>query len=607
MRFGLYGSLVLPVQSHSQQLHIGGCMLQLIGKTLAPSSARLFGLFVFLVVGFCCPNVSHASCLGSSPTWTAASTSSTDVQSCFNEPLQCGDIIIIPAGSSTWTTSVSLSALPVGCASTQGVTVQGQTVCNGTPGVQVSSCVDNTNITLSGGSHGLDISNCSNTSFCTVTGITFILGTNYSNGAFGLYGTRGQVSFRVHHFHFINTSVSGGVMLFMNGGYGLVDHYLTDDTNSGTAATPINVGGDFPSRGYANWNDPTVFGSNQSIIIEDSRANYSNASDEGFFDCYYGGKVTVRYNLINGNQMGGWHGTDSGWYRGCVLGEIYNNTITNSSGTSERVMNVRSGTLLFFNNTVSGSTGYSPIALQYYRMSEQGPIESGTWGSAGRGLNWTPISSDPTNILSDINTLNAPDWAANHSYAAGSVVGPLSNNSGLGNGAGGFNYQVSGNCTSGANEPNWNQTVAGTQSDGSCTWVNVGGGTTPSATPYGFCAANPDTPAISNATCNALTPGDTATRNFDSNGGSYPFRDQPCVVHNQVVKGCYAWNNSGSALPSPVLNTDAGTSNIIVSGRDYFFTPMPGYTPYTYPDPLQTGGAGTQPPLPPTNLTVVVN
>jgi hypothetical protein len=582
-------------------------MLQVINKVLGICVTRAFGLFVFLMIGSCCPSTCHAGCLGSSPTWTAASTSFVDVQACFAEPLHCGDTIVIPAGNSTWTSAVALSTPPSGCASNQGVTIQGQTVCNGTPGAQVSSCVDATNITLAGGAHGLDISNCSNTSFCTLTGITFILGTNYSNGAIGLFGTHGQVSFRAHHIHFVNTSVSGGVMLFMNGGYGLVDHYLTDDTNTGTAATPINVGGDFTTRGYANWNDPTLFGSNQSIIVEDSRSNYSNASDEGYFDCYYGGKITIRYNLINGNQMGGWHGTDSGWYRGCILGEIYNNTITNSSGSSQRVMNIRSGTLLFFNNTVTGSTAFSPIALQYYRMSEQGPIESGSWGSAGYGLNWTPISSDPTNFLSDVNTLNAPDWSAGHPYGAGAVVGPLANNVGQGNGAGGFNYQASGSCVSGANEPNWNQTVAATQSDGSCTWVNVGGGTTPSATTFGFCAANPDTPATSNAVCSALIPGDTATRTFDSNGGVYPFRDQPCVIHNQVVNGCYAWNNTGSALPSPLLNTEASTSNIIVAGRDYFFSPMPGYTPYTYPDPLQNGGTQVQPPTPPTNLTVVVN
>ena len=85
----------------------------------------------------------------------------------------------------------------------------------------------------------------------------------------------------------------------------------------------------------------------------------------------------------------------------------------------------------------------------------------------------------------------------------------------------------------------------------------MGGGTTPSAAPgiaAGFCAANPDTMALLNSICAALVPGDTATRYFDNNGGTYPFRDQPGRVHNQALAPNYAWGNSGSGTAEPGIS-----------------------------------------------------
>jgi hypothetical protein len=150
-----------------------------------------------------------------------------------------------------------------------------------------------------------------------------------------------------------------------------------------------------------------------------------------------------------------------------------------------------------------------------------------------------------------------------------------------------------------------------------------------------WCAINRDTPAISNATCSAITPGDTATTYFDGSGaGGYPCRDNPGRTHNQALAPVYAWLNS----PNLGISGEAG---IIDANRDYYaytgsFTGASGmgsgaassrpsscttgvaywgtdtstlyrctatntwaayYTPYTYPHPL--GGGGTSPPPPP--------
>jgi hypothetical protein len=57
----------------------------------------------------------------------------------------------------------------------------------------------------------------------------------------------------------------------------------------------------------------------------------------------------------------------------------------------------------------------------------------------------------------------------------------------------------------------------------------------------------------------------------------------PAMWPHQVIEPCYSWNNGGVNW-SVLLNAP------LQEGRDYFNdTPMPGYTPYTYPHPLTKG------------------
>jgi hypothetical protein len=504
--------------------------------------------------------------LGSLPvhgaTINAPSCSVSDVQSAINSA-SSGDTVVVPSGSCTWSTQVAF---------TKGITLQGQTACTGsgdpygsTSGV--ITCTDGTNITLTYTGNGgtLYVTSASATNFVTITGFTFIVGASNSSGQVRVSGTHGQVSFRIHHNHF--QWISGGRALWADTGYGLIDHVFWDDTNpaSGSGAGgPLDIGGWRTGMGYYNWNDPTNFGSNQAIYVEQCYylSNKTSPGTEGFYDAYYGAKIVNRFNTIVGNQAGGWHGTDSGGFRSGVYGEEYFNSISNSTGTTLWLGNMRGGTILLFDNTVGGSTKWtSGWNLQYYRWTEVYDI--GWWGSAAAGLNWTPMSSDPTNANSEKNTLNASDWQANYSYAAQAYIGPTSNN------AGSYNYQDAGACTSGGTRPSFNQTEGGTTTgDGTCTWTNVGGvlGTSPGGA--GFCAANPDTACSSDPTCSALSPGDTCSRYFDTNGGVYPYRDQPGRAHNQVSAPAYEWGNSGSGLPSPILFSSA--SAIVVENRDYY-------------------------------------
>ena len=69
--------------------------------------------------------------------------------------------------------------------------------------------------------------------------------------------------------------------------------------------------------------------------------------------------------------------------------------------------------------------------------------------------------------------------------------------------------------------------------------------------------------------------------------------------HN-ALEPAYSWNDKYTPTGAFVdLVIKDNNMNLQKQGRDYFNrTPMPGYTPYTYPHPLTSGL------LPPSNLTI---
>jgi hypothetical protein len=247
-------------------------------------------------------------------------------------------------------------------------------------GSGVISCTDNTTINLNyAGSTTLNFSYGS-TGIIRITGITFIT-TN--SKALQIYGKHGVVSFRLDHCH-IEMPTSGSDAIFAYNGYGLFDHnYFQDQVSAGsTQAFPLEIGGDYPSAGYLNWQDATSPGTNQAVYIE---ANYyttsacGSGSTEGLYDSYYGAKVVARFNTISGCNNWGGHGTDTGYDRSSLLHEIYGNHITNSSGLSTKIMGIRGGTMKLWGNTFDGSTTVTSAYLQYFRYS-QGNSGVASWG-----------------------------------------------------------------------------------------------------------------------------------------------------------------------------------------------------------------------------------
>jgi hypothetical protein len=81
--------------------------------------------------------------------------------------------------------------------------------------------------------------------------------------------------------------------------------------------------------------------------------------------------------------------------------------------------------------------------------------------------------------------------------------------------------------------------------------------------------------------------------------GGYPALYQIGRGKNQALDPAYVWGNDAT------MEVSSDSSNVQLN-RDFFRSPKPGYTPYTYPHPLVTGGTAAPPPLPgPTNVRII--
>lgn len=394
--------------------------------------------------------------------------------------------------------------------------------------------VDSTNITDNTSVVGLDINGASTTNFVEVTGFTFIANVSKSRGMVEADGTNAaQNSFRIHNNHFIiNAAAPRGINI--TNIYGLVDHNLFSVGSSGSVQS-ISVFGcsDGNDGGFTCWNQPESLGTNNAVFEEDNDFIYTFHT-ESVIDNYGGARYVFRHNNVTNAEACGGHGTDSGNRRSAFSFECYSNVYTNTSGARIRMGTIRGGTGVHYNNTYASSgagSGWDGVALMLYRACT-GLDQSG-WGTA--------------------NGTNYALGSANLSVAA--------------------NRQV--------------HTTTGAASASNVLW----------------CSNHRDTLCTSNAQC---TGGGTCTTFFDSAGTrGYPARDQPGATHDQIIDPVYSWNNTVNGTPTASLGTyDGGEPCATTAGaadnlttwlqtpRDYVnngTTPKPGYTAFTYPNPLQGG------------------
>ncbi|HET6886553.1 MAG TPA: hypothetical protein VFH87_01395, partial [Candidatus Udaeobacter sp.] len=252
------------------------------------------------------------------------------------------------------------------------------------------------------------------------------------------------------------------------------------------------------------------------------------------------------------------HGTEStGRPRGCRAMEIYNNTF-NGDSSNRFLGGSRSGGVLIHDNSIKGYWG----ALAVYGLNNFRSVHAYTpWGGADGANPWdknvAPAAFTGTaarNSSGQTVTASGANWTTNQ-WAGYSLR----------------------RTTAGSSLP---FTVIITNTSNTLTYVNnvIYGGETATS----FAAG--DSLEIRKVDIALDQPGAGAVNSVISGGYN------PVVPPgwNQVVEPCYSWNNIDES--GNHINFEPNFPSIRQNIHFFNDTPMPGYTPYTYPHPLVQGG-----------------
>jgi hypothetical protein len=290
-----------------------------------------------------------------------------------------GDIVRIPAGTATWssTLSVSKSIALIGAGS--GATI----LTNATGGtlIELAPASDKP-VRLSG------------------------IRINSQDTYRYIVAARGPAAnLRIDHCWFekgdaIVTNALGG------GGkgpvYGVIDHntlhnmsrgYFVQDvesTDSAVAAAQGNpLGTD--NSGATSWSRPIRPGNLDTVVLEDNQFLYDSGitagnPDASIYGCY-GGRAAIRHNVFSGygvNYIDA-HGDHPDW--GVVLYEVYENTFNHGTAFEDvgDVANARGGMHIYFNNTFNGSTGFPLLLVHYFPQDIHVVTNTYFWGNTWDG------------------------------------------------------------------------------------------------------------------------------------------------------------------------------------------------------------------------------
>ena len=521
----------------------------------------------------------------------AVSCQFTDVSNAVAKA-STGDVVDLPAGTATWTETLNLN----------GVSLNGS-------GTNSTVLIDEENRS---GSSPQMINVYPAAGFLTQVSNIQLLGgvTNTSPNYFGaiaVFGAAGS-SWRIDN-NIFNGLYAKAIASYGNS-FAVIDHNVFYEKLISIA---VNTFIPNDGEGDASWAYPPTYGLNSSNVLYVENNYFTNltsfVASVGAIDGNGGSRMVFRYNIVWNDSFNN-HGTESGGrVRSQRSFEVYGNTFTCSPGSAVypifAALLVRGGSGVIFSNTASGYNEF--CALRNYRYTCSYINEWSPFAGAN-GLSWYD-SNSPTLYLSGTSSspngssylqVDGANWTPNQ--WVGYTV--LDTNNGL------FSLITS-------NSANTIYYIGSTPASASivaCTALTFNMGD-------GFqirrVYAALDQPGRGSG--DLLEDQGVAT-----NGASQGFGigTSPILLTinaatgipswpRQALDGVYAWGNT---LNGAAVNLDSAYP-ALQAGRDYYNnTQMPGYTPFVYPHPLDTGvpsvstnssPPSTNPPtgpLPPTNL-----
>jgi len=334
-------------------------------------------------------------------TINAASCNLTDVAAALAGITTDGTTVVIPAGTCTWTTTLSYTQ-------THSFTLQGTGAVSGTGlissiggvGTDLTTIIDGKDV--AGNYSGvLVITTLAGKSF-RLTGIAWgWAGTQtvaQYNGIVNVSG--GSTSVRIDHNHFLH--LGGKDILLVGGVLGVIDHNQFDGGSPLLSEFHLGVymGGlynDSSNIGNVSWTIPGDFGSANYLFVENNNFEVvpiGGTTQRAFvYDCSYGGRVVFRFNALGYHELWQTHGTGSqGDIRGCRAFENYENvniftTAAQAAGGNDipgTLYQMESGTGMIWGNTITyyGSIVQADVVRTNKLTYSQNPTPNG-WGFCG--------------------------------------------------------------------------------------------------------------------------------------------------------------------------------------------------------------------------------
>jgi hypothetical protein len=340
-----------------------------------------------------------AACSGSSPNFTAASASQSDIQACIsllssNTP----STILVPAGTVSFGTAVNIP-------STACVTINGQgavTITSGTGFVinMGTSCESRvTGFTFTGGSSGPP---------STATNI--VVNANTQCG-------------RVDHNTFTATGTQVFIVVYAPSVPFLIDHNtLSSGYSSGSASEDIHVYG-YNAGVETGWTNNVTPGGPNMVFIEDNTVN-DNQGNGGnvisFVESYFGSQTVVRYNTLNYSAQIDQHGTAG--EVGARWWEIYDNQFNSNNYNQCCFITVRGGTgVIFDNHTDGSSTSGTSVFINLYDENGSSSSWPDEW-QIGSGINGDTNSHNSC-ASGALNTAPAYVWGNDAFLTVGALGG----------------------------------------------------------------------------------------------------------------------------------------------------------------------------------------
>ena len=477
---------------------------------------------------------------------------------------QDGDVVVLPAGTVSWTSTLSI---------TKSITLQGQTSVVGsdpsnfivTDGTVI---LDDVPRAGSASSNSIIYGNFSPSTLPRITGITFKVGsitTEGSGAAVSLDGNCPNVRIdhcRFYHLTRMNFFTTGNL-------FGVSDHNQFEN-NTGSERINTNHSTYAPagdSNSYTNgdgsWIDGPNWGSSRFWFFEDCAFISGVSGRHGNLDGQLGQRKVVRHCYFLGTADS-YHGTESGQRnRGSRAVEAYLNTY-NSPYNDVSIMQLRAGTDLRWGNTILSGTafrGWQPT------INRQRAYFS-PWG-ASNGAN--PLDKNDT----EGNGTYVPGHSP-HLYYSGTITSSVLDSQGLPtsitlNGINGTKnwtgYSISDLGTGAVDVNNAGNNTA------NCALITSNSGTTLSVSEI----QNQNSKATSWAAGNSVVIYHLARASLDQPGmgkadlivGNPPTNTQ---WPNQSVEPLYSWLNTinGSDMLTSYISTLSAPYPTLRENRDYF-------------------------------------